>query len=286
MSVRFKIIVPMCNVADAISKNIEMLRAQSFRDFHCVLLDDLSLDNTVAAAREAIGRDERFTLKINPEKKYALRNAVDTIRSSCDDDDDVIVPVDGDDQLAHDGVLSRLADAYGGGDCWLTYGSYVNEYGMRGKECSAYPRSVVDRGAFRGHRWHATHLKSFRFGLWRHVSPEAFRATAAELKRARIRAVLSGELRAWYHWRGIRLPDLHEPSGQCFRRCYDKAIMFPMLELAGAHSVYLSDVLYRYRSCSKPTPGTVRSSVAKWQTRCIQHILQLKPSFSPLLRQG
>jgi glycosyltransferase involved in cell wall biosynthesis len=277
MSIRFRIIIPMFNVEQLIGKNIAQLRDQTHADFRCVLVDDMSTDGTVGSVQAAIADDSRFELVVNHEKKYALRNAAEAIAAACDHDDDVIVPVDGDDQLAGPDVLARIAEVYEAEECWLTYGSYVNEFGQRGAECSAYPERVVTQGSFRRCRWHASHLKTFKYGLWRHVRPDALRTTAAELSRARIGALMRGRMRAWWHWRRFGTHDLLDPSGVCFRRCYDKAMMLPMLELAGARQTFIPGVLYRYRSCSDVGSRAERSAVAKWGTRCIQEILRRKP---------
>jgi glycosyltransferase involved in cell wall biosynthesis len=280
MRPRFNIIIPMFNVADDIGKNIAMLQAQSYSNFTCTLIDDLSTDNTISAVEQAVGSDSRFRFVVNTQKKYAIRNAVDAISERAAGSSDIIVPVDGDDQLEHPEVLAHVAAVYADSNCWLTYGSYINEHGERGRECSAYPESVVATSAYRRHRWHASHLKTFRADLWHHVGPEALKATAEELRRVKLHAFMHGDLRTWYHWRSVTINDLLDPSGQCFRRCYDKAIMFPMLELSGEHAHFMPEVLYRY--CSSRAKSSPRASETKWQTRCIQQILRDKPPLQPL----
>lgn len=283
MRPQFRIIIPVFNAAAAVGENIAMLRDQSYPHFHCVLIDDRSTDDTVDVVTKAISGDDRFELIVNSEKKYALRNAAEAIGEFCKDDHEVIVPVDGDDRLMHADVLARVADAYADDGCWLTYGSYANEHGERGKECSPYPTRVVSQGSFRDHAWRATHLKTFKRGLWRHVPSTALQAARQEQQRVRTRALLRCRFRAWYRWRGLRGGDLHDPSGRCFRRCYDKAIMYPMLELAAAHAVHIPEILYRYRSCNPQKEKVARSSEAKWGTRCIQQILRQKPPLEPLV---
>ena len=277
MRLPFCVIIPVFNAAESIGDNIAMLRQQSHSRFRCVLIDDLSTDDTLGVIRAAIAGDDRFSVVVNREKKYALRNAVEAIRDVGEKADEIIVPVDGDDRLMHSDVLAHVADTYAADDCWLTYGSYENEHGERGRECSAYPAAVAAKRAYRTHRWHASHLKTFKYGLWRHVPPTALRATPEEYRRVCTRAALRGQVRAWRQWRRLSCADLHDPSGQYFRRCYDKAIMYPMLELAGARATFVPEVLYRYRSCNPVSGLTVRSDESKWGTRCIQQMLRLKP---------
>jgi glycosyltransferase involved in cell wall biosynthesis len=282
MPLQFRVIIPVFNVAEAVGESIAMLRRQSHSHFRCLLIDDLSTDDTVDVVRDAIAGDDRFELVVNHEKKYALRNAVEAIGEICKHADEVIVPVDGDDCLMHADVLAHVADTYASEDCWLTYGSYINERGERGRECSAYPSQVTNKGTFRKHRWHATHLKTFKYGLWQHVPSTDLRATPEEFRMVCNRAVRRGQFRAWRHWRRLRCADLHDPSGQCFRRCYDKAIMYPMLELAGARAAFVPEILYSYRSCNPGSGTAARSAEAKWGTRGIQQMLRLKPRLHPL----
>lgn len=78
---------------------------------------------------------------------------------------DVIVMLDGDDWLAHDRVLARIAKEYEDPDVWMTYGSFVFADGRPG---SAAP--VV--GPPRAAPFTATHLKTFRAKLFHHADIE------------------------------------------------------------------------------------------------------------------
>lgn len=71
--------------------------------------------------------------------------------------DEVIVWLDGDDWLATDHALARVAEAHAAG-ALVTYGSFVYADGRPGfaGQCGANPRAEP---------WRATHLKSFRAGL-------------------------------------------------------------------------------------------------------------------------
>ena len=68
----FHIIVPMYNAAPWIERNLAMVRNQSCPDFRCVVLDDLSTDDSVACVRRAIAGDPRFTLLENDVKHYSM----------------------------------------------------------------------------------------------------------------------------------------------------------------------------------------------------------------------
>jgi glycosyltransferase involved in cell wall biosynthesis len=273
----FKIVVPMYNVSGLIRRNIEELRAQTCRDFQCLLIDDVSTDATVATAAAAIRGDSRFDLIANTERRFALRNAADGIARLAPDPEDIIVSVDADDYLASPGVLERIESVYALTNCRLTYGSYRKETGARGRECVPYPAAVVAARRYRRAQWHATHLKTFRAWLWPEIPSAAFTTTRGELARVCRHALLHGWLRAWLHWRKLNPAELTDPSCCYFRRCCDKAFMFPLLELAGSYIHHVPDILYVYRDVNPTSPYSVPRHEAKWLTRCIQTILRLRP---------
>ena len=65
---------------------------------------------------------------------------------------------------------------------------------------------------FREDRWRASHLKSFKYVLWKNLDIE----------------------------------DLKDANGNFYKTAYDQAFMLPLLEMSSERSAYLSDVLYTY----------------------------------------
>ena len=279
---RFHIVIAMYNVDPWISGNIQVLREQSWRNFNCILVDDVSTDNTVRQAVAAMGDDDRFTLIENREKKYKTRNVVEAIESCGADDEDVIVMVDGDDRLAHTQVLAKLAEVYRQSDCWMTYGSYRNLEGARDSVCCPYSSRVINSGCFRKTRWLASHLKTFKYKLWKRLDMEIFNVTEREIARARWRALLSLKVRTWWQWRNIQRLDLLDASGRFIRRVDDKAFTYPMLEMSGSRAVFIKDILYQYglpggHAACEPVYGEDKSE--KWHTRLIRDIIVRKSPY-------
>ena len=127
---------------------------------------------------------------------------------SCLDSRDVVCCLDGDDELSTPHALKIIWGAYHAHpDLWLTYGSYVNaSNGARG--CSA-PYVTTD---YRAEAWKASHLKTFRAGLFQKIRREDLQA-----------------------------------NGSWISFAVDQAIMLPMLEMAGPeHSQYIPEILYLY----------------------------------------
>tara|TARA_R110002020_G_scaffold90434_3_gene220183 strand:- start:1604 stop:3583 length:1980 start_codon:yes stop_codon:yes gene_type:complete len=213
MSNHFKIIVPFYNVEEWVKVCIRSVKLQSYKNFQCVLVDDISTDRSAEIAEQEIAGDDRFVLVRNTEKAYALKNIYDAINLSEPYEEDIIVTLDGDDWLANKDVLDKLNAVYAQSDCWLTYGSYA-EYpsGSRGKFAKQIPRHVIQNNLYRENEWCSSHLRTFKHHLWS----------------------------------GIKKEDLLDSNGDFYRMAWDLAFMFPMLEMAGDKSKYINDILYVY----------------------------------------
>lgn len=209
----FKIIIPLYNVEQWIKTNIQSVKSQSHKDFQCILIDDISTDNSASVIKKEILNDDRFVLIENTDKALALKNIYDGINFSQPGEEDVIVTLDGDDWLAHEHVLKILKQTYEMHNCWVTYGSYV-EYPSRrkGQWATQIPKHIIDNNSYRHHRWCASHLRSFKHHLWNKIKKE----------------------------------DLLDSSGNFYRMTWDLAFMFPMLEMAGHRSHHIADILYVY----------------------------------------
>ena len=213
MNNHFKIIIPLYNVQDWIKSCIRSVKAQTYKNFQCIIIDDISTDNSVEIINKEIAGDERFKLIVNTDKAFALKNIYDGINLSSPDDEDIIVTLDGDDWLAGKDVLQHLNEIYNEENCWITYGSYV-EYpgGAKGKLAKKIPDYVIQTNSFRNFEWCSSHLRSFKNHLW------------SKIKKS----------------------DLLDSEGKFYRMTWDLAFMFPMLEMAGKKSCYIEKPLYVY----------------------------------------
>ncbi|MBE3037002.1 MAG: hypothetical protein IMZ70_08000 [Candidatus Atribacteria bacterium] len=167
------------------------------------------------------------------DRKYAARNIWDSLNHTFKGgkDDDVVALLDGDDELVGVHALDPIMKAYQNQSTWLTYGSY--EYASdhrRGAFNGMYLRKDI-----RKRRWHATHLKTFRYGLWRHLPESALKG----------------------------------PDGNWLQVCSDTAVMFPMIEMAGLDRTrYIKQVIYRYNDLNPlndhKTRGAEQLATDKW----------------------
>tara|TARA_R110000824_G_scaffold14726_9_gene62488 strand:+ start:1180 stop:2796 length:1617 start_codon:yes stop_codon:yes gene_type:complete len=238
-SVKFNIIVPFYNCEKWIKKCIKSTKRQQYKNFNCVLIDDMSTDNSVNIVKNEILNDNRFKLIKNKTKKYALRNIVEAIDGLECADDDVSILLDGDDWFASSNSLSQLCDAYKD-DTLMTYGSYVyNPGGTKGVEPSKYPEDVIKTNSFRKDQWRASHLRTFKYKLWKNLDKN----------------------------------DLKDDD-KYYEMTYDQAIMLPLLEMASERSKYIPEVLHTY---NKENPLNVDKIKAQEQSELAQKIRNKKP---------
>lgn len=209
---RINIITPFYNVEKWISKNIEMLKQQTHTDFRCVLVDDLSTDKSFDVCRDIINNDQRFILIKNKEKKYALKNIIDSINILGLSDEEIIVTIDGDDWLYDKFVLEKVNKIYEIKKILLTYGNYLNYPTNTLGHCSPYPKHVIDNNSYRQDNWRASHLRTFKYKLWKNIKQE----------------------------------DFLDEEAKFLDVTWDLAFMFPMLEMSGGKFHCFREPLYVY----------------------------------------
>jgi len=241
----FRFVVPVYNAQAWIGKCLDSIRSQSIRQWQCVVVDDHSSDNTWDEVQRAIGLDDRFTAVRNPRRIGAFANIINAIDLHAPDPKDVIVTVDGDDWLAHDRVLERLLSVYRNPRAQMTYGQFRQQMSGHVGWCREFPAEVKEARSYRVHDWIATHLRTFRYGLWRR----------------------------------IRRRDLNDPqTGRPWEMAWDVAMMMPMLEMCEPDQVvFIPDVLYAYNDLN---PLNDHKVDVRKQRDMHQRILAL-PSYAP-----
>ena len=211
--IKYKIITPFYNAEKWIGKCIDSVKSQDYENFDCILIDDMSTDESCKIINKKIMGDSRFTLIKNKEKKYALENIYESIKSQDCNDEDVIILLDGDDWFASENTLSYLSKVYNDSDSLMTYGSYAyNPTGQKGVEPSEYPEDVLKDNLFREDQWRASHLRSFKYKIWKKIKKQ----------------------------------DLQDNKQQFYKMAYDQAIMLPLLEMASERATYVDKCLYVY----------------------------------------
>jgi hypothetical protein len=124
----------------------------------------------------------------------------------------IVIHLDGDDMLTQ-GATDVIAKAYEDPDVWLTYGSFRRSDGMRDRDWHAPFGTRYAAGSPRRQAWRASHLRTFRAGLFQALPSEAL---------------------------------IDPATGSYFTTCVDRAIMLGMLELVGERYRVIQDILCVY----------------------------------------
>ena len=164
---RFTFIVPCYNAAPNIPALVRSLATQDDKDWSAIFVDDCSTDETSDVITAAIGLDRRLVLKKNLEKKYALRNIVETAREIRGDS--IIAVVDGDDQLCNDHAVALVRAAHDrpGSVVWTAHRWDIN--GMN------ISKPMPDGVNPYQYPWCSSHLRTFDLGLLRQVPDSNFK---------------------------------------------------------------------------------------------------------------
>ncbi len=273
---KFIIISAVYNMSEQIKHNIDLLKSQTYENFEVYFGDDLSTDNSCEIIQENISNDDRFHLIKHREKLYSMGNIAETIKLAAPDKDDVIVLIDGDDCLADSDSLEYLKNVYESRQCWMTFGSYsVN--GKLGENCSSYSTFIQKYNLYRFSKWRANHLKTFKYFLWQQVKPESLTINERELNNVLKYYLMTCQFRSWWRTRKIHIKDLVTQNGNYVRRCSDKYLTSPLLELAGDKAIYVEKILYNY---SGPQgPHDFGNSNKKWAQRTLRVAISLKPRY-------
>ena len=202
--------IPSYNNKDWCIRNIESACSQKYQNYKVIFVDDASTDGTSELVQEYIakhGLQDRVTYIRNQKRMYAMHNWY-MIVHLCDDDD-IVINLDGDDELAHANVLSRVNEEYSKAEVWLTYGQFKNVQTGRRGYCCAVPDHIVKANGFRKFGWHYAALRTYYAWLFKLIKKE----------------------------------DLCY-NGEFVSVCCDTAMMPPMLEMAGERHKFISEILY------------------------------------------
>jgi len=211
---QFAIVIASYNNERYCLKNIHSVLEQTYPNYRVIYIDDHSTDTTYEKVKNLIdssGKIEHFTLIENEERLGALANIYKAVHLC--KDDEIVVILDGDDFLAHEGVLAYLNEVYQDPDVWVTYGNYLDYpcYSSKASFCKKIPKKVKETKSYRKFEWVTSHLKTFYASLFKQV----------------------------------RIEDLVY-KGKFFSMAQDLSWMFPLLEMAGDHVHFIKKILYLY----------------------------------------
>lgn len=224
----FVILITSYNNERFALRNLEsVVKQRSKKPYEIIIIEDGSTDRTGKIMDEYVNEhklDQTFIKIIHNKQRIgsALENIYNAVHELIPDHK-VVVCVDGDDTLPHNGVLERLEQAYNDPDIWMTFGRFVvYPAGEFWSACWKYPAEVIRERSFRKCSNVPSHLKTFKAALFKKIKKEDL---------------------------------LYQ--GAFFKKAWDMAMLFPMLEMCAPHcsstdapcknhSLFISDVLYVY----------------------------------------
>jgi len=241
------VVIPSYNNSQWYGRNLGSVLAQQYKNYRVFYIDDCSTDGTYGLVEKYLAMHDtmhRIILRRNEHNVGALHSLYHVAHAT--DDRTIVVVVDGDDWLAHNGVLAHINKIYSQEEVLMTYGTFmiyptgkIDPYGV----CRPYPREMPN--CFRTCSWRASHLRTFYAGLFKLIKKEDLMSDGVFL-----------------------------PSSQ------DLAQMIPMLEMSGGRYRCLEDVLYVYNHANLRNHD--KDSATLQRQTSLRKMIESKPSYAPL----
>lgn len=219
----FYVLIRSWNAFSYFDRCVGSVLAQDYPYYRILFVDDAS-DYTSAQKSYIRRRLRGHLVRFNHERKHAVRNAYELIKSYADNARGVVVNVDGDDWLYTTSALRYLAHIYATHSSWVTYGDCVLWDGRHVsvrpasrliQQCNVpYPRSIMRLSSYRREPFIPLHPRTWKVWLYNTIDEK----------------------------------DFHRADGSWLEYCEDMAIYFPMLEMAGSHCHVINTPLYCYNT--------------------------------------
>jgi len=186
------IISPFYNCSKYLESCIRSVAAQDYENYHHVLIDDCSTDDSFETARSIIetlpkSLVNRFTLVKNSERVGAVKNQISTIKKIINKDA-IIMLLDGDDSLVNDNTIFGYYNGVYDGTTEFTYGSCWSMVDNIPLISQPYPESVKKNKTYRQHHFNwilpYTHLRTFKRFLLDSIDENQFKDSDGNWYRA------------------------------------------------------------------------------------------------------
>tara|TARA_R110000822_G_scaffold50816_6_gene132483 strand:+ start:652 stop:2262 length:1611 start_codon:yes stop_codon:yes gene_type:complete len=184
MNNKFKLVIPSYNNETWSQVHVESILEQDYKNYDVLYIDDCSTDKTRKTIEQLVNGDPRWTIvtnNSNMRRGYNISPINPNIQNFIDNDEDILVFVDGDDWLAESTVLTQLNDFYNKNNYWMSYGGYVDypeltfPGGPHGYQNTRYPKQIQNTKSYRKDWWRASHLRTFKWWLYKQIKDEDLR---------------------------------------------------------------------------------------------------------------
>lgn len=183
MKNRFVVIAPTYNAEHTARQAILSLAAQSYENWHLIVIDDMSTDDTARTTlclMKSLGLLEKLTYVFNKEKKWEVANVLHGL-SLCNDDD-IIVRMDLDDYLLNTGTFEIFNKIYQDQSLDAVWSAHV-WFGKNGLTNTNISGPLPDSADPYVHPWVSSHMKTWRKNVLNGVNDANFRGSNGEYFR-------------------------------------------------------------------------------------------------------
>ncbi len=214
MKGKFKIVVPSFNSVEYLPKTLRSIESQINKNFDVCVIDDYSSLKQQRSIILDFCQRNHWKYIFHDTNVGALASIVEGIQHLQCKDDDVIVMLDGDDWLYDSHVLTKLDKIYTEEDVYLTWGQFESypPHVININYAEDIDDHIIDEKLYRTITDVFCHLKTYKYRLYREIKDK----------------------------------DLRDQNGKYFLVSWDKALMYPMLEMAGHKVRFVPDTLYVY----------------------------------------
>ncbi|MFC1850867.1 glycosyltransferase, partial [candidate division CSSED10-310 bacterium] len=211
-----KIIIPTYNSEKYIKRCLHSIIQQSYSNWEAIVINDASTDSTYDVINEI--KDDRLLKLHNANNKKALYNIVKGINLISNDEEDIIIIIDGDDWLPENDdwtTLEYINQTYQNQDIWLATGRFIHHpKGGYWRLQKPYDDQTHHQRDYRESEIRNSHIRTFRRFLFDQIDDEDLRS---------------------------------KDSTEYYPILYDLAIDFPMLEMCGKkHIKFMDRINYIY----------------------------------------
>tara|TARA_A100001015_G_scaffold314383_1_gene423721 strand:+ start:454 stop:966 length:513 start_codon:yes stop_codon:yes gene_type:complete len=159
--------------------------------------------------------------------------------------EDIIISIDGDDELYNCNVFSTLDKYYKDKNVWMTFGSFLRKNHLNelneGIKCDGIDfTDIIKNNNFRK-TWIYSHLKTYKYKLFKKIKNKDLKINGKYVKAAQ-----------------------------------DMAVMYPMIEMSGGKFKCIPDILYIYNS-NHPETNHSNDKKKNMQIDNKIHIQSLEP---------
>ena len=161
----FVIVIASYNNESVCELNLASVFSQHYTNYRVIYIDDASTDHTYERVKR-VAEHHPIELIHNTSRQGKLTNLYRAYQSCADHE--IIVCLDGDDWLAHPGVLQRLNLAYNNPDVWMTYGSAILHPNLSFHN-KFIPKNIILKNTIRNFPFCMSMLRSFYAGLFKQI---------------------------------------------------------------------------------------------------------------------